>query len=321
MQKMNSPSSFSVLLARLTLIIVAFNFDLQKCFPCLHYATALMPEPCLGSLMGRRIRSTHRSTVCKMSIQPTFDNIFNRVKEQFGLVQTDFCDVLNVQTWQSADGASSGSNEWWTEANPRFLTGVSKVTRRRNKGTDIEEEFTINIWMGPSYDVPHLLLSVGQKQQGQYALLADYIPRGMTPLGSDPQYLEKYFGDDVDQWWNKVCTNANQFAPPQRSSMASRIIQALSPARISVLADSKAIVEEASAEHVDRFLKWIQREAPSPIPARLRGSFNSRDDKLRQYFYRGELERHVAELGQDLGGRVAAGGTGPISEAYVGGGS
>ncbi len=242
--------------------------------------------------------------------------------EQFGLVQTDFCNVLDVQTWKSADASSSGTNEWWTEANPKFLTGVSKNTRRRSKGTgDVEEEFTLNIWMGPSYDVPHLLLSIGQKQQGQYTLLADYIPRGMTPLGSDPQYLGKYFGDDVDQWWNKVCTNAEQFAPPQSSSIASRIIQSLSPARISVLSGSKEMVEEASTQHVDRFLKWIQRESSSPIAARLRGSFNSRDDKLRQYFYRGELERNVAELGQDVGARVAAGATGPISEAYVGGGS
>ena len=175
--------------------------------------------------------------------------------------------------------------------------------------------------MGPSYDVPHLLLSMGKKQQGCYTLVADYVPRGMTPLGSDPQYLEKYYGDDVDGWRNKVCAGAKEFSSPRSSTMAARLVQSLSPARVSVVLDSKEMVEEAATEHVDRFLKWLLQESSSPIVARLRGSFNSRDDKLRQFYYRGELAKNIAELGKDLGTRVAVANTGPISEAYVGGGS
>mmetsp|Transcript_21635 Transcript_21635/g.45128 ORF Transcript_21635/g.45128 Transcript_21635/m.45128 type:complete len:81 (-) Transcript_21635:58-300(-) len=60
----------------------------------------------------------------------------------------------------------------------------------------------------------------------------------------------------------------------------------------------------------------------TPIASRLRGSFNARDDKLRQYFfYRGKLETMTALHGEDDGRIIAAISTGPISEACVGGGS
>ena len=58
-----------------------------------------------------------------------------------------------------------------------------------------------------------------------------------------------------------------------------------------------------------------------PIAARLRGGFNARDDKLRQYFYRGKVEEYTALFGEEEGRTMAAISTGPISEAYVGGGS
>lgn len=71
--------------------------------------------------------------------------------------------------------------------------------------------------------------------------------------------------------------------------------------------------------HVDRLLSWLDQA--QPIAARLRGSFNLRDDKLRQYYFRGQMQEQVALLGADLGKVVAAANTGPTAEAYVGGGS
>jgi hypothetical protein len=48
---------------------------------------------------------------------------------------------------------------------------------------------------------------------------------------------------------------------------------------------------------------------------------NLRDDKLRQFFYRGELNKNIKEFGDSLGPTIAAVNTGPTAEAYVGGGS
>ena len=194
---------------------------------------------------------------------------------------------------------------------------MNKVTRIGNNG---QEELTLNIWLGPSYDVPHLLLSFGEESAGsnRYAVVADYIPRGMTPLGSDPQYTEKYFGDDIAALWDKVyqtMEGVQPLMPPK--TMSSRLLS--SPARIAVSGISLADAEQVVTEHVHRFLSWL--EGAQPLVARLRGSFNTRDDKLRQFYFRGELVRNIAELGEDLGKRVAAANTGPVSEAYVGGGS
>ena len=47
---------------------------------------------------------------------------------------------------------------------------------------------------------------------------------------------------------------------------------------------------------------------------------NSRDDKQRQYAYRAAIDMLTKTLG-DGGKKLAAAYTGPIAEAYVGGGS
>jgi outer membrane protein TolC len=83
-----------------------------------------------------------------------------------------------------------------------------------------------------------------------------------------------------------------------------------------------AQAEQIVVAHADRFLGWVATAAAAqPIAARLRGSFNLRDDKLRQFYYRGQVGKQVAALGPDLGMTVAAVNTGPTAEAYVGGGS
>jgi len=58
-----------------------------------------------------------------------------------------------------------------------------------------------------------------------------------------------------------------------------------------------------------------------------RGAINSRDDKQRQFQYRSVLTYYQEQLedfasdNDDLMRRLSAGSTGPIAEAYIGGGS
>jgi len=56
------------------------------------------------------------------------------------------------------------------------------------------------------------------------------------------------------------------------------------------------------------------------VQARQRGAINSRDDKLRQYFFQGSVAQYRV-VGGELVRKLGAGSTGPLSEAYVGGGS
>ena len=63
------------------------------------------------------------------------------------------------------------------------------------------------------------------------------------------------------------------------------------------------------------------------MEARQRGAINTRDDKIRQFIYRATVSEYAGLFAKagvsdpDLVSRLGAASTGPISEAYVGGGS
>lgn len=169
--------------------------------------------------------------------------------------------------------------------------------------------------MGPSYDVPHMLLTFGEEAGGRYSLNADYVIRGSTPFGSDPSYMDAYYGQPVTDAWAQAHATGTTCAP--LAEFESRMLH--SPARISVTGLDAGTAQSLAEQHLSRFLSWLQ--TAEDIPARNRGSMNMRDDKLRQFFYRGQAKQSIAEFGEALGATVAAVNTGPTAEAYVGGGS
>jgi len=257
---------------------------------------------------------SNRPSALKMSMRDTYDRLTSKVTDKLGLQGTDFAAAYEGSSWESELGVK-GTAVWMSEISPKYLTGVSYCTRQGGATT---EELTINIWMGPSYDTPHMLLTFGEQQPGgTYAVTADYLVRGATPIGSDPQMIEAYYGSEVISAWTRAYNSEGaQPLAPQRA-FASRLLN--SPARIAVGGLTKLDADSIANEHVDRFLAWLDNA--QPVMARSRGSFNLRDDKLRQYFYRGEVTKNIAELGETLGATVGACNTGPTAEAYVGGGS
>ena len=67
-----------------------------------------------------------------------------------------------------------------------------------------------------------------------------------------------------------------------------------------------------------RWLAWVADGRETE--ARQRGGINGRDDKLRQFAFRAALHDATDKFGPDEALAVAAGMTGPVAEAYVGGG-
>jgi hypothetical protein len=247
-----------------------------------------------------------------MSLQPLYDTLSSKVSAQLGLQATDFCETFEAATWQSDTAGVQGTAAWLSEASPQYLTGVSTCTRIQGSS----EELTINVWMGPSYDIPHMLLTFGGNDDGStYHVSADYVPRGASTMGSDPQYMQAYYNEQVLDAWTAAAAAGTPLPPAAQFEL--RVID--SPAKIAVTGLTLAQAEQMAVEHTDRFLGWVT--AAQILPARLRGSFNLRDDKLRQFYYRGQVGKQVAALGQELGQIVAAVNTGPTAEAYVGGGS
>ncbi len=223
--------------------------------------------------------------------------LFEKVKGTLPLQKTDFTDVYEGSTHEF------GKTSWFTEVSPDKLTGVSLYS--------CKSAYSIDCWCGPSYDVPHSLLTMSVDDDGSCSIACDYVVRGPTPIGSDPQMIEQYYS-----FSGPVLSGGGKSLEPA-SSFSTRLLY--SPVRISLKGLSPEDLTVVAENHVDRWVSWVG--GAGQIAARSRGAFNARDDKLRKYFYEGEVERLVAEFGEDTGRMIAACHTGPISEAYVGGGS
>ncbi|GMI36167.1 hypothetical protein TrCOL_g3776 [Triparma columacea] len=230
------------------------------------------------------------------SLKGLQDSLWSKINARTPLKDTDFA---------SAFGASE-YGQFYDEVSPQYLTGVTKYT--------IGSTHSLDCWMGPSNDIPNSLLSFGEDEDGTFSLTCDMVTRGSTPIGSDPQMIEKYYAPAM-AWASAASSQGKPLPPP--TSFNSRVVS--SPLRVSVGGLSFENVETLANEHVDRWCSYV--EDCQPIAARLRGGFNARDDKLRQYFYRGKVEEYTALFGEEEGRTMAAISTGPISEAYVGGGS
>ena len=268
----------------------------------------------------------------------TYKSLTTQIMDKLGLQQTDFTASYEADAWSWSNSPKteiSGTSLWLSEASPKYLTGASFCTQRSkhilDHGQLDENCYTINIWMGPSYDVPHMLLTFGQRTTHAndndsssnptttYSITADYVTRGATPLGSDPQMMDNYYGPEVVQAWSQAYSlpGARPLAPQEE--FPTRILN--SPVRIAVgHITSPQDVHAFVHNHIHRFLSWVS--TAQPIMARARGSFNLRDDKLRQYYFKGEVAKNIARLGDDtMGLKIGAANTGPTAEAYVGGGS
>ena len=226
-------------------------------------------------------------------LQPPLLNLhstlFGMVNSACPLQKSDFTSVMECETH------SRGSCAWFSEVSPRYLTGVSFYT--------LDDSVSIDIWSGPSYDFPHCLLRISENEDdATFSVESDYVPRGPTPIGSDPQMIDKFYSHSVPQSVGSFLAT-----PP---SFSARILQ--SPMRMGLTSLSFAQAEELAKGHIERWLGWVNTS--EQIPARSRGAFNARDDKLRQFAFQSWIEK-----GEDRA--IAAGNTGPIAEAYVGGGS
>mmetsp|Transcript_10914 Transcript_10914/g.10548 ORF Transcript_10914/g.10548 Transcript_10914/m.10548 type:complete len:292 (+) Transcript_10914:152-1027(+) len=279
---------------------------------------------CLGSSLGFLQRSVTKyasiadKTILKASASDDLSglqtSLFDSINSYLNLKLTDFTSMYEANEWKSGDW--SGNTGWWDEKMGSKLTGVSKCSTR---GPNDQFSETLNIWMGPGYMVPHLLLTIATdpKTYEGFSITADYVVRGPTPIGTDMTYVELYYGKDVNDWYNNIMAMPNTKHMPPSASFSARLLQ--SPIHLSV---SGLSLEEAtiiSTDHVNRWMNFM-KEAPKVEP-RSRGAINGRDDKQRQFYYKAALTDSVSKVGKDFGKTLGICTTGPIAEAYIGGGS
>eukprot|EP00968_Pinguiococcus_pyrenoidosus_P006792 scaffold447_cov307-Pinguiococcus_pyrenoidosus.AAC.72 len=101
-------------------------------------------------------------------------------QERLSLEASDYTSTLGMASIDA--GPVKGDASWLKEANPKFLTGVSSSRLIVPGALD----FRLEAWMGPSYEVPHLLLRLRASPDGSVAeLAADYVSRNDLAYCSD----------------------------------------------------------------------------------------------------------------------------------------
>jgi hypothetical protein len=76
---------------------------------------------------------------------------------------------------------------------------------------------------------------------------------------------------------------------------------------------------DAASAHLDQWVGWLLEA--QQVESRQRGAMNGRDDKLREFAFKAAMSDCIEYVGPDKCVDLAAAWTGPIAEAYVGGGS
>ena len=237
------------------------------------------------------------------------DSIFTKLKDKFVLKETFFADDKGAKEWKNKD--SNGKCGWWDEKLGGKLTGVSNYVYTTPDITS----YNINVWLGPGYLVPHLILSIGQSKSG-ISITSDYVPRGSFPLGSDQTYVDTYYGKESIANYDANIALPGVISLPPNKSFSSRMLN--SPLYTSITGLSIDAASSIATKHVDLWLSWM--ETAAKVDARQRGAINTRDDKLRQYAFRANLAEVSTFVDKDFATDLAAAHTGPIAEAYVGGG-
>jgi hypothetical protein len=165
--------------------------------------------------------------------------------------------------------------------------------------------------------VPHMTLSFGTDVlatgESVYSIRTDYIPRGPFPFGSDASYLESFYKHEM----NALPSHREFHSVSPKLSFNHRLLH--SPIYFAGNNLPFDLVSSLATSHVDRWLDFMS--AAKPLEARQKAGYNSRDDKLRQFAFAANWNEYSAKFGKDSGRKLAAAFTGPLAEAYVGGGS
>lgn len=269
-------------------------------------AAAFLPA---RSLAARSVTPA-RVTQLRMSaneLAATQAELSNKIGSTLGLKLTDYTQTMGMERW--ANGGDSGVCQWFDEASPQFLNGLSVCSTTAGGAT----KFQLNGWVSPSFEVPHMLTTLTATAAGIEVRL-DYVARDdLAYCGG--AYMESYFGNDVTTAWTSAMSQGTPL-PPVRE-WQGRLLE--SNAAIAVLVPDAATAIRLVTAHVDRWLGWLA--SAQPIIARRRGAMNGRDDGVRRIAYEFEVESAIALVGRETGINLGAAVIGPISEAYVGGGS
>lgn len=246
-------------------------------------------------------------------------------------------------TWSAADGISVGSSPVTLDA--RDAPGPANIAWLSSL-TVASKLCSLTIFNGPLTDVPHLVSRVAINGDSLHFTL-DFRPRAYgayemrRPDGSYPgpdelgrksfeysgarlSFDNKFGTEEVKNWLFSTISSLEGASPYDQNPIDLDLLTR-GPLYTSVsmpLTDGNvATITAAREQAVKYWLSWVmdgQNEHRPGAPVNTQYVY---DTKFKQNSYGALLNEYSAVFGPGDGSKLAVGDSGPLDEAYVGGGS
>ncbi|MDH3621623.1 MAG: hypothetical protein OER91_12060, partial [Gammaproteobacteria bacterium] len=177
--------------------------------------------------------------------------------------------------YTSPNGEWEGSMKAWSGEGMEWLVN-SWLGNRKASILDMNA----TAFLGQETDVPHLVIVFGTIPN--LFFYADYTPR--RDLMADVDYLDRYYGDEVNQWYLGLRGHENfQWAVSHGNYMRALTNPVTQSLMGDLDNDNIDILEKYVDEKVTRWIDWI--DAATPVPEADRAALQQRDHTVREMGY------------------------------------
>ncbi len=176
----------------------------------------------------------------------------------------------------AANGQWEGSFQSWSGPGVEWLVN-SWIGNRKASILDMNT----TAFLDQQTDVPHLVIVFGTVPN--LFCYADYTPR--RNLLTDIEYLDKYYGDEVNQWYMKLRSDNRFHWSVSHGNYMRALINPATQSLMGELNDENiGVFETYLHEMVDRWLGWLN--AAKPLSPEEQAEIRKNDHTIREMSYR-----------------------------------
>lgn len=184
--------------------------------------------------------------------------------------------TFDREYYTSPNGEFEGSYKAWTGNGVEWLVN-SWIGNRKASILDMNT----TAFLGQETDVPHLVIVFGTVPH--LFCYCDYTPR--KNLLTDVDYLDKYYGEEVNDWYMKLRSHENFHWSVSHGNYMRALINPATQSLMGELNDENIdIFEKYLHEMVDRWLGWL--ENATPVAESEREELRKNDHIIREMGYR-----------------------------------
>ena len=198
----------------------------------------------------------------------------DRIAERFPDLERE-PNTMDRDYYTSPNGEWEGSMKAWSGPGMEWLVN-SWLGNRQASILDMNA----TAFLGQETDVPHLVIVFGTIPK--LFFYADYTPR--RDLMADVDYLDRYYGDDVNQWYLGLRGHENFQWSVSHGNYMRALTNPVTQSLTGELNDDNIdILEKYVTGMVDRWLGWL--ESATPMPDGERPALQARDHIVRESGY------------------------------------